>query len=469
MLPDFSSFAKESLMNNYLGIDVSKGYADFALIDEQKKPIVNSFQLDDTPDGHNQLGDFIRELFKQHPDLTLLASAESTGGYENNWLDCLIKLQRCYAIKVARLNPKGVHHYHEAKLNRAITDAISARLIAEYSMSHQEIIRFDQPDETYSLRKQWTLIKLLSKQKTQLLNQLDNLVYQSNTELMIYCRSYWPAWLLQLLRIFPTAKDLAQANVDQLTKIPYLGTDKAQKILQQARQSVASATDLVSGEMIKTVIAEIIQREKVIATCKKTLTENCSLPDVELLASIIGIGKFSAVGLIIEIGTWLRFSSAAKMAAFFGLHPILRQSGDKTWVARMSKQGSSEVRALLFMCAMVAIRHNPIIKDLYAHSLAKGKSKMSAIGICMHKLLRIVYGVLKSGKAFDPAIDQTNRTRKPDQRKPKKQEIRRLQPVDENAPVSSRQNKKRKEQSQSQSELVTKCEIKTPALSHCAT
>ena len=111
------------------------------------------------------------------------------------------------------------------------------------------------------------------------------------------------------------------------------------------------------------------------------------------------------------------------------------------------------------MCAMVAIRHNPVIKDLYAHSLAKGKSKMSAIGICMHKLLRIIYGVLKSGKAFDPAIDQANKTRRPDQRKPIRQEIRHFQPVNDNAPVSARQNKKRKEQSQSQGELVTICEI----------
>lgn len=453
-------------MKNYLGIDVSKGYADFALIDEQKQQIAESFQLDDTPDGHNRLGDFIRKLFKQDPDLSLLATVESTGGYENNWLDCLKKLQRCYAIQIARLNPKGVHHHHQAKMNRAITDAISARLIAEYTLGHQEIIHFDQLDETYSLRKLWTLIKLLIKQKTQLFNQLDNLVYQSNTELMVYCRNHWPAWLLHVLAVYPTAKDLAKADTEQLVKIPHLSLDRANKIVHQARQSIASATDPISGQMIQTVIAEIFLKEERITFCKQSLIKNCSLPDVELLTSIPGIGKFSAVGLIIEIGTWLRFSSAAKMASFFGLHPILKQSGDKTWVARMSKQGSSELRAILFMCSMVAIRQNPIIKDLYAHSLAKGKSKMSALGICMHKLLRIIYGVLKSGRAFDPAIDQANRIKKPGQRKPDKQKIRRLQPIDKNAPVSARQNKKRKEQSQSQGELVTECEIKAPALSH---
>ena len=463
--PDFL-IAKELCMKKFLGIDVSKGYADFALIDERKQPVVGSFQLDDTPDGHTRLGDFIRQLFKEYPNLSLLAAAESTGGYENNWLDCLKKLQRCYTIKVTRLNPNGVHHYQQAKLNRAITDAISARMIAEYTLTHQEIIRFDQPDQTYSLRKQWTFINLLSKQRTQLLNQLDNLLYQSNPELMIYCRRYWPVWLLELLSIYPTAKDLAQASIKQLAKIKYLGHDRAQLIVKQARQSVASATDAVSGEMIKMVADEIIHKDKLIATSKKSLIENCSLPDAKLLGSITGIGKFSAVGLTIEIGAWLRFTSAAKLASFFGLHPVLRQSGDKTWVARMSKQGSSEVRALLFMCALVAIRHNPVIKQLYAHSLQKGKCKMSAIGICMHKLLRIIYGVLKSGKPFDPDIDQANRAKRFVQQKTTIRQSRRLYPLDENAPVSARQNKKRKEQSQSQGERVTVCEIKAPALSH---
>ncbi|HNW59007.1 MAG TPA: hypothetical protein PKI62_04985 [bacterium] len=141
------------------------------------------------------------------------------------------------------------------------------------------------------------------------------------------------------------------------------------------------------------------------------------------------------------------------------IHELFKQHPDLTVVAT----------ALSFMCAMEGIRHNPIIKDLYAHSLAKGKSKMSIIDICMHKLLRIIYGVLKSGKAFDPAIDQADRTSPTNQAKSIKQEIWRFQPLDENAPVSARQNKQKKEQSQSQGELVTICEIKAQALSHCTT
>ena len=111
----------------------------------------------------------------------------------------------------------------------------------------------------------------------------------------------------------------------------------------------------------------------------------------------------------------------------------------------MRKQGLSEATALLCMFVMLAIRHNPAIRDLCTQSLGKSKSKMSAMVICMHKLLRIIYGVLKSGKAFDPAIDQAYKTRRPDQRKPIKQEIRHFQPLDDNAPISARKNKKRKE------------------------
>lgn len=455
-------------MKSFLGADVSKGYADFALLDEQKQPLIKSFQLDDTPEGHLRLGEFIRELFKQNPDITLFTAAESTGGYENNWLISLKKLQRCYPIKIARLNPKGVHHYYEAKMNRTITDSLSARMIAEYMISHRETVQFDQVDEMYSLRKQWTLIRLLSKQKTQLLNHLNNLVYQANPELMVYCRTHWPDWLLNLLKRFPTAKELSAASIDQLVEISYLTKDKAEKIILRAQQSVASATDVVSRNMIKTLIEELIHKQQLIESCKKQMIATSSLPDVELVSSIPGIGKFSAVGLVIEIGAWLRFRSVKQLAAFCGLHPILKESGDKTWRARMSKQGSAEVRAILFMATLVAIRHNPVIRELYSRSLSNGKCKMSAIGICMHKLIRIVYGVLKSGKPFDANFDQTNRSKKLVEKKAAQPVTRRFQPMDKNAPVSARQNKKRKEQSRSQDDPVIKCEITAPALSGCA-
>jgi transposase len=54
------------------------------------------------------------------------------------------------------------------------------------------------------------------------------------------------------------------------------------------------------------------------------------------------------------------------------------------------------------MPALVARRYNPLIRSFCERLLAKGKSKMATIGTAMHKLLRLVFGVLKSGQPFDP-------------------------------------------------------------------
>ena len=56
----------------------------------------------------------------------------------------------------------------------------------------------------------------------------------------------------------------------------------------------------------------------------------------------IGLSLFS-FGLLLEIGTIERFSSVKKLASFFGLHPVYKQSGDGTFKRRMSKKGTSLV------------------------------------------------------------------------------------------------------------------------------
>jgi hypothetical protein len=61
------------------------------------------------------------------------------------------------------------------------------------------------------------------------------------------------------------------------------------------------------------------------------------------------------------------------------------------------------------MVTWSALRYNPVIKALYASCLAEGMAPRAAIGVCMHKIVRIVYGMLKHKTPFDPNIDQTNR------------------------------------------------------------
>jgi len=63
----------------YLGIDVSKGYADFVILDVCKKTVEPNFQLDDTFDGHCKLYEILSRFLQEHPEGMLSAAVESTG------------------------------------------------------------------------------------------------------------------------------------------------------------------------------------------------------------------------------------------------------------------------------------------------------------------------------------------------------------------------------------------------------
>jgi transposase len=120
MIPGIASHYTEkgglSMESFYLGIDVSKGYSDFVMIDQQKKTVVENFQLDDTFDGHSQLYEVVSRFLADHPQATLYAGVESTGGYENNWYNELPQFQARLNIQSARLNPLAVMHNSKADL-----------------------------------------------------------------------------------------------------------------------------------------------------------------------------------------------------------------------------------------------------------------------------------------------------------------------------------------------------------------
>jgi transposase len=54
------------------------------------------------------------------------------------------------------------------------------------------------------------------------------------------------------------------------------------------------------------------------------------------------------------------------------------------------------------MAAIVAVRHNPHVKAVYERLLAKGKTKMSALGAAMRKLVHLCFGVLKTQQKYQP-------------------------------------------------------------------
>lgn len=117
--------------------------------------------------------------------------------------------------------------------------------------------------------------------------------------------------------------------------------------------------------------------------------------DLDLLTSIPAIGERTGL-LMLGLFHSHQFDKASQAAAYVGVVPVQYQSGSSVKRrSRMSKAGSSKVRAGLYMAAVVAIRHNPHISAMYQRLCENGKSKMAAIGAAMRKLIHLCYGVLK--------------------------------------------------------------------------
>jgi len=113
----------------------------------------------------------------------------------------------------------------------------------------------------------------------------------------------------------------------------------------------------------------------------------------DLLQSAQGVGPVLSQTLLAEVPE-LGHLHHKQMAALVGVAPFNQDSGGKRGKRRIWG-GRARVRAALYMGALVATRHNPVIKAFYERLLAAGKEKKVALTACMHKLLRILNAMMK--------------------------------------------------------------------------
>lgn len=462
----------------FLGCDVSKGYCDFEFLNEKIVPVMRGFQLDDTRQGHQRLcgilDEFVRKQKKENREaigsnqsggkrkrkkkleelkIVIYAGMESTGGYENNWHHLFSKLSEPFNLKVARINPAVIKNHKKTSGVKTDTDKVSARNIAEYMIRYPDKIGYNQQDYYFSARRHWKFVRLLKKQRIQLLGHLESLLYTSHPQILKHTNGEWPMWLLRVLEKYPTAQLLANAKYEDLVVIPYVTASRARDLIEEARTSVASSLEEGMEILIQSAVKHLIALEQNVKQQEKYMEETFSYPEVELLKTFKGIGAYAAVGLLIEIGVIERFATVKKLSSHWGTPPRFKESGDGVLMAKMSKKGRREPRFILFNVALSAINSNEMITQLYENYQAKGFCKMAAIGIIMHKIVRIIYGMLKHNTPYNPQIDLDNRRRakKSQETKPeKKDHARRFQDFDKDAPLSNRQRKKRfpKEQTQ---------------------
>lgn len=121
------------------------------------------------------------------------------------------------------------------------------------------------------------------------------------------------------------------------------------------------------------------------------------------LTTIPGIGKKTAILMMVSTSNFKTFESYKQVSSFLGLAPNERSSGSSIrGRSRISKTGDGLLRNHLFMCSFTACEHNPQCKALYDRIVAKGKSKKLALIAVCNKLVKQSFAIAKSGLPYDP-------------------------------------------------------------------
>lgn len=242
---------------------------------------------------------------------------------------------------VSVINPARIKRYGQSKLHRNKTDKADAALIAEFCLK-------EKPGEWEPLSPEIKHLRALIRR----LRALKANLHQENNRLKCCEKDNW-------------------VNNDLTIHIEFL------------------------HERIKAVEKEI----QILVNQTRSLKSQ-----QDLLTSIPGIGDLTASTLLAEIGDFSAFESAPQLAAYAGLNPKGHRSGSSVYKkSRVSKEGRSELRSCLYMPALVALNHNPVVQALAERLRETNHHRMEIVVAAMKKLLHLAYGVIKNRSPFDPS------------------------------------------------------------------
>jgi transposase len=242
--------------------------------------------------------------------------------------------------KVSIINPTRIKKYGESKLQRNKTDKVDAKLIADFCLTQEPTLWTPPPEEYRELQALTRRLQMLVDNRTQEQNRLLSGVPST------------------------TVLDSIQAHIDFLNC-------QMQSLEKQIQEHIDQYPTLKK------------QRE--------------------LLISIPGIAQKTAAKIMAELPDTSLFTSADQVVAYAGLCPQQHESGSSVRKqARLTKTGKQQLKTAIFFPSLCAMRFNPVISNLTHRLRKQGKPNKVIAGAAMRKMIRLVYGVLKSGQPFDP-------------------------------------------------------------------
>lgn len=389
----------------FVGIDIAKKTHQVAITSNEGKIIGKTFKFSNTIDGFNL---FLEKLSAVNTDVSQFEiGMEATGHY---WLNLYTWLSD-KNFKVHVINPLQSDALRNLYIRKTKTDSVDSKIIAD-------VIRIGEYSETQladdkiiSLRdlsrQRFFLVDMASDIKRKIIAMMDRIF----PEYQDFFSDMFGKTSIQVMKECTSPEQILEISTEKLTSLlkkasrGRFSENKAKELKTFAASSFAA---LLSSDMTSLLIRQMLEQidllEKQISDIEKIIASQFNEFNTKL-TTIPGISSTLGAVILSEIGDINRFEKPKHLVAFAGMDPTLKQSGNFIGTeSHMSKRGSPYLRRAIWLASVVAVSHNDFFKSLFQQKISSGKSYSQAMGFICHKLLNIIFAILKSGDVFIPSF-----------------------------------------------------------------
>lgn len=327
-------------MYEFIGIDVSKDKLDLCWLRNNSGKTSKSKVFKNQHGSFAQLAAWIKKATKLDPD-DICITLEATGVYHESLVYFLYE----QGFQIFLANPGKAKKYADAIGLTHKTDKIDSYMLAKFGHAQCDSLKLWKPDpiEVRELKSLLSRLNALEKDRQREKNRLESSEFNNVSE-----------------RVILSLKDMIKTLDEEINKLKKDIDDHIDKYPNLRKNN-------------------------------------------NLMKSIVGVGDVIAREMTYIFAAKC-FKNAKEVAAYLGLIPKIRESGKQKGKVALSKAGSSRIRAKLYMAAVSASTYNEDIKAQKRRLLAKGKTKMQALGAAMRKLVQICFGVVKNETEYKPQV-----------------------------------------------------------------
>lgn len=324
----------------FIGVDLSKSKVDVFVVDSSCHKVLHE-QL---PNNEGKLKSFLKALLKTRQAITqeLLVCCEHTGIYGQPLM------RACHAVNVPLWVENALLIKKASTQLRGKSDLLDSQRIAEYALRYGDRQRLHQPKDPSS------------KQVQDLLHARESLI------------------------------DSINRLEKQINESKQFDKELHATLNESFRQSI---------RVMKNSLAKIELRLKQVVAANAEMQRN-----VQLASSVKGIGLIVAMNLVVATDNFRCFETARQFACYAGVVPFPNESGTLIKRPRVSRYANKQMKSLLHMGAIAAIRSNPQLKQYYERKVAEGKNKMLVLNAVRNKLIHIVWAVIKRGTPYTTTL-----------------------------------------------------------------